>query len=112
MAKRGPGAPKGPRPHARQYPDPLDHKMYYAFMRMRAQAKFRGELFYLTFKDFQELWAGRFEQRGRTAESLVLTKRDLAGVWERDNVHVINRQEQLKRDGAVRRQRPRLWRQE
>jgi len=112
MARRGPGAPKGPRPHLRQYPDPLEHKMYYAFLRMRAQAKFRSEMFKLTFEDFQELWGDRFEQRGRRAESLVLTKRDLAGIWERDNVHIINRQEQLKRDGSVRRKTPPNWRQE
>lgn len=105
--KRGRGAPKGPRPHIRKYPNERDNKMYYAFLKMRAQAKFRGELFSLTFEDFQDLWGDKFEQRGKQSHCLVLTKIDRRFTWSRDNVHLITRQEQLIRDGESKRRRHR-----
>ena len=110
--RRRPGSPKGPRPHLRQYPDDYTHRMYYGFLRMRAQAKFRGEIFELTFDDFRELWGLDYDRRGRASDSLVLTKKNTQFTWSKNNCHIIRRQEQLIRDGGVRRRRPKNWRQE
>ena len=77
-------------------PDPLTHEKYYAFLKHRAQAKFRNEDYCLTWDDWQELWDDEtYLKRGRSADSLCLSRLDFESGWTRCNVHVISRREHL-----------------
>lgn len=88
----------GPRPelwkHGR---DPQVRAQNLAFLRMRAQARFRGEAFELTFEDFQQLWQGHWHQRGRDRESTQLIRRDVRQPWNLANCELTNRGEFLDR---------------
>ena len=79
-------------------PDPLTHEKYYAFLKHRAQRKYRNEDYKLSWEDWQQVWPDTlFLKRGRGADDLCLMLVDLAGAWELNNVSVVSRREQLKR---------------
>lgn len=64
---------------------------------MRAQARFRDEEWQLSFEDFQRIWQGRWDQRGRGCDDYCLTREDLDGGWTPENTICIPRLEQLRR---------------
>jgi hypothetical protein len=83
---------RGPRPQTWVTgPDVATHEQYRAFIQCRNQARFRSEPWQLTFEQWQAHWAGRWHLRGRTADSLCITRRDCAGAWSDENVIVITR---------------------
>lgn len=76
-----------------------------SYNRMRAQAKFRkkqgrpGEEWHLTWEQYVSIWEGRWHLRGTFKGSYVLTKRDQTEDWHIDNVEVLPRLEQWRRQG-------------
>jgi hypothetical protein len=71
-------------------------------MKHKAQCDFRGEEFTLTFEQYEELWQGLWDQRGRTREAVCMTRIDWDGAWEWGNVEIITRAEHFKRQGEQR----------
>jgi hypothetical protein len=79
-------------------PCELTHDKYYAWLKHKAQAKFRGEDYQLSWDDWQSIWSDDdFLLRGRSKESLCLQKIDLEDTWNKNNVIVAPRYEYLKR---------------
>lgn len=89
---------KGPRPQVWVTgPDPLRHLQYRAFIQQRNQARWRGEEWTITFEQWLDLWGDRYHLRGRTVNSLCLTRRDYDLPWTQDNTEVVSRQEHNQR---------------
>ena len=83
---------RGPRPQLWiTGTDPDTHDQYRAFVQCRNQARFRSEPWELTFDQWCEHWAGRWHLRGRSADSLCITRRNCALPWSMTNVIVITR---------------------
>lgn len=87
----------GLRPHVWKVQGEIPHQQHIAWLRAKAQAAFRNELWMLTFEDFQRLWQGRWHQRGRGQDQYCLTREDPDGAWELSNVECIPRVEHLRR---------------
>lgn len=88
----------GPRPFMwKTGPDPRTHEQYTAWLKARAQAQFRGEAWDLTFEQYQELWGDLWEERGRTRDSLCLSRADYEKGWSLANCQVVTRREHAAR---------------
>lgn len=86
------GRGTGPRPHVwASGPDPEAHAQYRAWVQTRNQAQWRGEIWQITFEQWQHIWAGRWDLRGRTSSSLCITRRDMSLPWSVKNAAVITR---------------------
>lgn len=86
---------KGPQ---RRYKDQFLHDCNLAFVRSRAQARFRNEPWDLTLEQYMVFWRDedRWGQRGRKPHDLVLTRLDPDEAWDKDNCCIITRQQQLE----------------
>lgn len=84
-----------------QYPG-LQAQNRLSYCRMRAQAKYRGEAWDLTWDEYKEIWDGKWHLRGTTKESYVLTKIDQELAWTVDNVEICPRLEQWRRQSKSR----------
>jgi hypothetical protein len=73
-----------------------------SWSRMKAQAKFRDEPWDLSWEDYNQIWDKKWHLRGTEKGSYVLTKIDQSGVWHKDNVEVIPRLEQWRRQNKNR----------
>lgn len=93
---------KKTRPHVWKVKGEVPHQQYVAWHRARAQAHYRGELWMLTFAEFQQLWLGQWQFRGRGAEDLCMVRDDPDGAWVRGNVQVLPRIEYLVRQREYR----------
>jgi hypothetical protein len=80
-------------------PDFLQHEIYYAWHKHRSQAKYRNEVYDLTWEDWQEIWSNTdlFLRRGRKSTDLTLTRIDDDGAWSMDNIQIMTRLEQLQK---------------
>lgn len=87
----------GPRPHCWKVQGEIPHKQHLAWLQMRAQANYRGEIFALTFEEFQRLWLGNWDNKGRSNSSYCLTREDPDGAWIIGNVSCVPRIEHLRR---------------
>lgn len=98
-----PHIPGKARPKAWIYKDPFDHQRHLPFLKARAQAKYRDEPWELTPEDWFSLWSTPelWAQRGRHADSLCLVRIDQEGSWSMNNVEIIVRLEQLRRQRAA-----------
>jgi len=84
--------------HLRQHQDPTQHEKYYAFLKHRAQARFRGEPYALTWEDWCELWSHtQWPRRGRGPRSLRLTRRDVTQGWSRINCEIVPHADHMSR---------------
>ena len=77
-------------------------EMRMAWNRMRAQAKFRGETWAISWEEFMAIWDTKWHLRGTTKESVVLTKINQDGDWTVENVEICPRLEQWRRQSKVR----------
>lgn len=78
-------------------PDPITHDKYYAFLKHKAQAKYRGETYLLTWQDWQRLWPNRlWAQRGRGPKKLSLTMRDPRLGWCVKNLQIRTRSDHMR----------------
>lgn len=96
---------RGPRPHVWQTgPDPVRHHMHTAWARSRAQAHFRGEIWDLSFAQYETVWGSRWPQRSRHRDGIMLMKKNWRLPWTIQNVDLVNRetfhirQEKIKQD--------------
>ena len=79
-------------------PCPETHDKYYAWLKHRAQAKYRQEDYYLTWEDWCELWTPElWPLRGKQADSVCLQRKDIWGAWTLENCEIVSRLEQLRR---------------
>jgi hypothetical protein len=92
----------GIRPHTWKVQGEIPHQQNIAWLRAQAQARFRNEVWLLDFDDFQRLWAGLWQFRGRGSEDYVMTRDDHQGAWVLGNVSVTRRYEYLKRQREYR----------
>lgn len=77
------------------------HDCYYAYLKHRCQARYRSETYELTMEEWFDIWDEEsFNQRGRSVDSICLSKKDYKGPWRRDNVQLISRLEHLRRQRA------------
>ena len=84
-------------------PDEIEHDKYYAWLKHRCQAKYRGEDYSLTWEQWQTLWPNdKWFERGRSKHSLCLIQIDRAAGWHYNNVEVVERVEYLKRASEYR----------
>ena len=75
-------------------PDPQRRDKYYAYLKHKAQANFRGEEYSLTWEDWEDLWCEpNWSNRGRKITDLCLTRLDYKGPWSVDNVIVCTRRQ-------------------
>lgn len=76
----------------------IEHDKYYAWMKHKAQAKFRGEDYKLTYDDWVDLWPNdKWLNRGRRSTDYSLARIDPTLPWDISNVAVEKRSEYLKR---------------
>lgn len=101
---------KGPRPHTWKVQGEIPHQQYCCWLQMKAQASFRKEEFLITFEDYQELWQGFWERKGRSSEDYCLTRLDPEGSWEKGNVECMPRRQHLKRQKEFKTQENKKWR--
>lgn len=101
--------PKGANPSKWKYKDPDVHKKYIPFLRARAQAWYRGELWELSFEEYQEFWTeDAWQQKGRNKHSLLMRLRDpKIKVWSKDNVELTTRSLHLREKRQSERGQPR-----
>ena len=88
---------KGLRPHTWKVQGEIPHQQYIAWLRAKAQANYRKEVWLLTFEDFQRLWLGVWEYRGRARNDYVMMREDHQSAWALGNVLVSRRYEYLSR---------------
>jgi len=85
-------------------PDPLRREKYYAYLKHKAQCNFRGEDYELTWQDWETMWSDQqFLQRGKTVDSLCLTRIDYDLPWAEYNCQIVTRKDHLKRNSEFRR---------
>lgn len=90
--------PRGIKPHTwRSGPDPIRHKLYYQWSKHKSQAEFRGEEHQLTYYDYIDIWANHWNQRGRQAHSMIMTRIDLEKGWTKDNTVLMERLQHIRR---------------
>lgn len=98
MAGGGSGKKNKIYPHTwRSGPDPLKHKQYLIWLQQKNQAQYRREGWTIAFEAWLDLWQGLWDQRGRTPQSLCMTRKDTDLTWELDNVEIITRAEHFRR---------------
>lgn len=68
---------------------------------MGCQARFRGEDWQLSFEDFQKIWGDQWPLRGRSNQSLCLTRRDPEQAWDHQNTELVTRLESLRRGRII-----------
>lgn len=101
-------APLGPVRHHPEHwksgPDYTDHQKYYAWLKHKAQARYRGEEYCLEWRDWQKIWQGDlWHSRGRGNHDLCLTRIDFELPWSKKNCELITRLEQYRRQGIRKR---------
>ncbi len=76
--------------------DNFSHERRLSFSRSRAQARFRGEVWELTWEDYKTFWntEERWNKRGRAPGNLVLTRFNETKPWSKDNSCIITRDQQ------------------
>lgn len=92
------GRQKGLQPNLWKHPyDPVKRAKALAWVRAKAQAKFRGEEWAITEEEWMNsvwpdsLWA----RRGRKSMDLCLIRDDARGSWHIDNIIMVTRRTQL-----------------
>lgn len=78
-------------------PDEFTREKYYAYLKHKAQCKFRNEQYELTWDDWQVLWTDDlFARRGRGVKDLCLCRADWDGVWKLDNCIIQTRRQHFE----------------
>jgi hypothetical protein len=89
--ERGPGD-RGQRPDPKNWDSEetlIERDKYYALLKHRSQASFRGEIHDLTWEQWQELWPTElWLNRGRSKHCHMLVRIDVNGAWTLNNVTV------------------------
>ena len=86
----------GLRPQCWKIQGEIPHQQHTAWHRQRAQAIFRGEHWDLPFEQFQQVWDGKWSQRGRGRDQYCMTRVDFTLGWTLANVQLIRRLDHLR----------------
>jgi hypothetical protein len=80
------------------YADFDRHDQHWAYLRKKAQAKFRGEAWTLTIDEWFKLWddSGLWHNRGRHPHASAVFLQDPEGGWHIDNVEICDRTVKLR----------------
>jgi hypothetical protein len=70
--------------------------MYHPWQLAKAQAKFRGEEFTLTFDQYYNIWLPLWDQRGRKSGDMCMTRRDESRGWTKTNTVILTRKEHFE----------------
>lgn len=77
--------------------DVYQRERYYAFLKHRSQARYRGEDYTLTWEDWDSIWCdSSWANRGRAMTNFVLGRIDWSEGWHANNVRVMNRKEHFE----------------
>jgi hypothetical protein len=98
--------------HLRQHQDPVMHDKYYAYLKHRCQAKYRGERYQLTWQDWCKIWTpALWAKRGRKPRSVRLTQIDQTLGWSIKNCKIrqcsTHMREQTRQHNAFRKKNDR-----
>ena len=81
----------------------IERDIYYAFLKHRAQAKYRNESHSLTADEWSSLWTVElWLQRGRKKTDMNLVQINVGLGWHLNNVEVTTRHSYLKRSSEYR----------
>lgn len=76
--------------------DHVQQDKYYAYLRHRAQARFRSEPYELTWEQWDRAWTPElWAQRGRSVDSYCIIRINPRLSWNESNIAIITRREQL-----------------
>ena len=91
-------ARRGPRPHLWQTgPDPAVQRDRYRYLRSRAQAKYWGQAWTITWDQYRGILARVRGDYGRGMDQLNLARKDCTQGWHIWNVHLISRKVAMNR---------------
>ena len=76
---------------------PEMRELYYAWMKHRNQANYRGETYELDFETWVSIWNGNHDQRGRQRHCLVMTRTDMNCGWTAGNTIILTLLEHRRR---------------
>lgn len=77
-------------------PDPIRRDKYYAWLKHKAQARFRNEDYELTWSEWESIWSeAAWNNRGRTSSSTCLQRIDRDLGWCVDNCELVSRHQHL-----------------
>ena len=94
----------GPRPQTWKHgPSQALKDLNMAFLRARAQAKYRGEEWRLTFDEFRDKWAGRYPETGIQSHCIVMVRSDPQGAWSFANTELMRRGDNQARMAQLKR---------
>lgn len=80
----------------KMFEDPTLTERRIAWSRSHAQARFRNELWELSWEDFLDFWnEDRWPQRGRTRNNLVMIRKNPDQSWSSSNCCIVDRYTQL-----------------
>lgn len=84
-------------------PDPVKKKLHREFLVARCQATYRSESWNLSMAEFINMWLEDYQylKKGRSLDSLCMTRIDKTGAWEMGNVHIITRREHFYNVGSM-----------
>ena len=96
---------RGPRPELWKYGPSRELKeLNEAFLRARAQAKYRKENWQMQFDEFVRRWAGRHAETGIQSHNTVMVRSDPTGPWSYDNTMLTLRGENQGRMMRIKRE--------
>jgi hypothetical protein len=72
-------------------------KTAHPFLLAKNQAKLRQQPWQLTREEYDQLWQGKEDQRGRSSSSLSLCRLDFNKAWQKDNCVLMSRGEFRKK---------------
>lgn len=76
----------------------IEKEMRLCYARMKAQAKYRNELFCLTYDEYKSLWTiDKWYSKGRSSNALSMSRVDPEGPWDMWNVVIESRASYVKR---------------
>lgn len=85
------------KPGRKERPKTWQRDRYYALLKHRAQARFRGEEHSLTEEEWNDVWdEASWSQRGRSPQDLALFRKDPQGPWSRPNTVVDQNQNKAR----------------
>ena len=77
--------------------------VFRAFVQCRNQAQWRGEAWELSWSEWVGAWHGLWHRRGRSADSLCITRKDCGLPWSAENVIIITRRQNGERKRGTQR---------
>ena len=87
--------------HLQQYPG-LTWEIRLSYLRMKAQAKFRGEDWDLSWEAYQKLWEGLWHLRGTFKGCLTLGRKDWSQGWTEANCEILTREQHWRKQNTAR----------